>query len=347
MLKSIKDRAIAVCRIKRMFEDEFCRAMNTFMVPCPMIVRSDIGINDDLNGIEKPVSFKATGMDVPIEVVQSLAKWKRVALGQYGFSAGEGIITNMHAIRPDEPPDAIHSHFVDQWDWEKVVDRHDRTTEHLRCTVSAIYSAIREVEKQVALLYPELQPVLPEKIHFVTAEEALEEYPHMPPKEREHALCKKYGAIFLQGIGGRLSDGSIHDGRAPDYDDWLHELNGDIILHQPTMDKSIEISSMGIRVDEQSLEEQLSIRECSERKMLPFHRDILEQKLPLSIGGGIGQSRLCMFLMRCTHISEVQCSPAPHPASVSIASVSRTHKGAKGSHSASMMHTPSIVIHTH
>jgi aspartate--ammonia ligase len=340
-MKSIKDRAIAVCHIKRMFEDEFCRVMNTFMVPCPMIVRSDIGINDDLNGIEKPVSFKATGMDVPLEVVQSLAKWKRVALGQYGFVAGEGIITNMHAIRPDEAPDSIHSHFVDQWDWEKVLQRHDRTSEFLRRSVSSIYSVIREVERKMSVFYPELQPILPEQIHFVTAEEALKEYPDMAPREREHALCKKYGAIFLQGIGGRLSDESIHDGRAPDYDDWLHELNGDIILHHPTMDKSIEISSMGIRVDEQALEEQLAIRECSDRKALPFHRDILEGKIPLSIGGGIGQSRLCMLLMRCTHISEVQCSPAPRSRGMGDTSTARTTQ------TKCSMHTPSIVIHTH
>ena len=310
----------AILELKRFFEDNLSQALSLHRVSAPMFVESTSGIQDDLNGVEKPVSFsiKAKG-GAEYQIVHSLAKWKRLALARYEIPVGEGIYTDMNALRPDEPTisTSIHSVYVDQWDWEKSILESDRKLLFLKKTVSTIYEMIVKTEKYMAERY-QLVPFLPEKIHFIHSEDLLERYPDMTSKERETAICKEFGAVFLIGIGGELQNGKIHDGRAPDYDDWTTPtqegkagLNGDILIYNPVIDSAFEISSMGIRVDKNALLRQLEIRESLERLELPWHQKLVNGELPFSIGGGIGQSRLCMLLLQKRHIGEVQVSVWP------------------------------------
>ena len=274
------------------------------------MVLSGQGLNDDLNGVERPVKFPVKSMDeAPAEVVHSLAKWKRLKLAELGVEPGRGIYTDMNALRPDEDLDNIHSIYVDQWDWEKVMRPEERTTAFLHKTVRRIYEAVKVTENKLYVEFPQIVPILPEEIFFISAEELLQRYPGKNPKERENAIAKEYGAVFIQGIGGKLSDGKSHDGRAADYDDWT--LNGDILLWNPVLESAFEISSMGIRVDAPALHRQLSERDQLWKEELYFHRLLLDGKLPQTIGGGIGQSRLCMFLLRKAHIGEIQSSIWP------------------------------------
>ena len=317
LVPEIMEEAIKMLKVT--FQDELSLKLNLRRVTAPLFVLSGTGINDDLNGIERPVSFLVTDMGgVKAEVVHSLAKWKRMKLGAYEIPVGYGLYTDMNAIRADEELSNIHSLYVDQWDWERTISAEQRDIGFLRAIVETIYEALRETEKKVYRLYPHITPVLPEKITFIHSEELLREYPNLSAKSREFEAARKYGAIFITGIGSRLSNGEKHDNRAPDYDDWITEsengykgLNGDIILWSEVLNDAIEISSMGIRVDKDALLEQLGIEGCIERKELKFHKMLLEDKLPLSIGGGIGQSRLCMFFLRCAHIGEVQASLWP------------------------------------
>ncbi len=305
--------------IKDFFQQNLSTELRLHRVTAPLFVLKGLGINDDLNGVERPVTFPIKDLgDANAEVVHSLAKWKRLTLAEYEIEPGYGVYTDMNAIRADEELDNIHSLYVDQWDWEAVINKEDRTVAYLKDVVRRIYCAIRRTEYLVCETYPQIKPFLPETIHFVHSEELLQMYPHLTPKEREDEICKKYGAVFLIGIGGKLSDGEPHDGRAPDYDDWstIAEdgragLNGDILIWYPVLERSLEISSMGIRVDKESLLRQLEISGKQERSQLFFHRQLLEGKLPLSIGGGIGQSRLCMMLLQKAHIGEIQASIWP------------------------------------
>ena len=288
-------------------------------VTAPLFVLKGLGINDDLNGVERPVSFPIKDLgDQMAEVVHSLAKWKRLTLAEYNIDPGYGIYTDMNAIRADEELDNLHSLYVDQWDWEMVISREERTLDFLKSVVRRIYSAILRTEFLACETYPQLKPFLPREIHFIHSEELLKMYPGMTAKEREDAVCKKYGAVFIMGIGGKLSDGEKHDGRAPDYDDWTTPnsdgflgLNGDILIWYPVLDRSIELSSMGIRVDKEALLRQLALEGQEQRAELFFHKQLLEGKLPLSIGGGIGQSRLCMIMLQKAHIGEIQASIWP------------------------------------
>ena len=306
----------AIKMLKDNFQKELSSKLQLRRVTAPLFVLSGTGINDDLNGTEKAVSFPITDMGgAKAEVVHSLAKWKRMKLGAYNIPVGYGLYTDMNAIRADEELSNIHSLYVDQWDWECTVSAEQRNIGFLKSIVEKIYEALKDAEKKVYCLYSHITPVLPEKITFIQSEDLLKEYPTLSAKEREREAAKKYGAIFIIGIGGRLSNGEKHDGRAPDYDDWTTEsengykgLNGDIILWNEVLDNAFEISSMGIRVDKTALLKQLDLEGCPERKELSFHKSLLEDKIPLSIGGGIGQSRLCMFFLRCAHIGEVQSS---------------------------------------
>jgi aspartate--ammonia ligase len=300
--------------IKERFRRRLCHNLNLVNVSAPIAVPDGTGINDDLNGVEKPVSFqiKSAG-NVRVSVVQSLAKWKRVRLKDFNIEPGKGILTDMRAIRPDETLSPIHSVYVDQWDWEKHILPEHRTLSYLKALVESIYDAIKSTEHDLCIFSQDFSVKLPEKIHFIHAEELLMLYPDLTPKQRETIIAREYGAVFIIGIGASLSNGEPHDGRAPDYDDWssLNEdgyigLNGDIILWHPVMKIALEISSMGIRVDREALERQLRLKGCETRKSLLFHRMLLNGSLPLSAGGGIGQSRLCMFLLGKTHIGEVQ-----------------------------------------
>lgn len=305
--------------IKDFFEQNLSTELRLHRVTAPLFVLKGLGINDDLNGVERPVTFPIKDLDdAKAEVVHSLAKWKRLTLAEYELEPGYGVYTDMNAIRADEELDNIHSLYVDQWDWEAVITRQDRKVEFLKDVVRRIYCAIRRTEYLVCETFPQIKPFLPKDIQFIHSEELLQMYPGMTPKEREDAICKKYGAVFLIGIGGELSDGEPHDGRAPDYDDWstmgengYKGLNGDILIWYPILDRSLEISSMGIRVDKESLLRQLSISGKEERKNLYFHQQLLNDALPLSIGGGIGQSRLCMMLLHKAHIGEIQASIWP------------------------------------
>ena len=305
--------------IKDFFQQNLSTELRLHRVTAPLFVLKGLGINDDLNGVERPVTFPIKDLgDANAEVVHSLAKWKRLTLAEYEIEPGYGVYTDMNAIRADEELDNIHSLYVDQWDWEAVINKADRSVSFLKDVVRRIYCAIRRTEYLVCETYPQIKPFLPEEIHFIHSEELLQMYPDLTPKEREDAICKKYGAVFLVGIGGNLSDGQPHDGRAPDYDDWstIAEdgrpgLNGDILIWYPILERSFEISSMGIRVDKESLLRQLELSGKLERKELYFHRQLLEDKLPLSIGGGIGQSRLCMMLLQKAHIGEIQASIWP------------------------------------
>lgn len=310
---------VAIKIIKDEFQRRLAEALDLRRVTAPLFVMSGTGLNDDLNGVERAVNFpvKALG-DRNAEVVHSLAKWKRVKLAAYDIAAGFGLYTDMNAIRADEELDNLHSLYVDQWDWEKTITANDRTLDYLKNTVRKIYEAMRETEQAVYARFPHITPRLPEQITFIHAEELLRQYPGMTAREREDAAARRYGAIFIIGIGAPLSDGKPHDGRAPDYDDWITEnsdgycgLNGDIVVFDSVLDRSIELSSMGIRVSPESLERQLQLRGCQERRHLPFHKALLSGQLPLSIGGGIGQSRLCMFLLQKAHIGEVQASIWP------------------------------------
>lgn len=300
--------------IKDRFKKRLALSLNLVSVSAPIAVPDGTGINDDLNGIEKPVSFELKSIKGrKVSIVQSLAKWKRIRLKEFGIEPGKGILTDMRAIRPDEDLSAIHSLYVDQWDWEKRIIPEQRGLFYLKATVESIYEALKSTEKDLHNLYPDLTPVLPDKIHFIHAEELLRQFPGLTAKQRETKIAKKFGAVFIIGIGARLSNGEPHDGRAPDYDDWstLNEdgyngLNGDIILWYPVLQTGLEISSMGIRVSKEALEKQLEIKGCTNRKNLLFHRLLLNNELPACIGGGIGQSRLCMFLLKKSHIGEVQ-----------------------------------------
>ena len=300
----------AIKKIKDFFQKELASNLNLRRVSAPLFVTSASGLNDNLNGVERPVSFTVKDMDeAPAEVVQSLAKWKRMALGKYGFKPGKGLYTDMNAIRRDEELDNLHSIYVDQWDWEKVITKEDRTEEYLEETVEQIYEALKALSDAVNENYPEIKTILPEKIFFITSQELEDMYPDKTPVEREDAICLEKKAVFIKKIGGLLESGQKHDGRAPDYDDW--ELNGDILLWNDILKTSYEISSMGIRVDEESMDRQLTLAGADDRRQYPFHQAILNKELPYTIGGGIGQSRLCMYFLHKAHIGEVQASIWP------------------------------------
>jgi len=314
-----EDMEQAIKQIKSKFQDELSKALSLRRVTAPLFVLSGTGINDNLNGVERPVSFEIPSIGgARAEIVHSLAKWKRMKLGAYGIEPGKGLYTDMNAIRADEELDNIHSLYVDQWDWERSITTSDRTLDFLKAIVGKIYQCMLNTEKAVCEMYPQIKPSLSEGITFVHTEDLLVKHPDLSPKEREMAAVKEYGSVFLIGIGGELADGTIHDGRSPDYDDWstptktgYKGLNGDILVWNPVLESAYEISSMGIRVDKTALQAQLKIRGCEERMKLLFHQSLMDDKLPLSIGGGIGQSRLCMFLLRCAHIGEVQSSIWP------------------------------------
>lgn len=306
----IRENEMAIKRLKDHFEGVLARELNLIRVTAPIFVRSNTGINDYLNGVERPVSFDAKSIDdANIEIVQSLAKWKRMALQRYGFKPEEGLYTDMNAIRRDEVLDNIHSMYVDQWDWEIVIEKKDRTEEKLKSIVNKIYKAFKETEAFLLNLYPFIGQLLPEEIFYITSQELEDMYPHLSPKEREDAVTKEKMAVFIMKIGGRLKSGERHDGRSPDYDDW--ELNGDLLFWYPVLNIALELSSMGIRVDEETLMKQLRIAGCEDRKELEFHKMLLEGNLPYTIGGGIGQSRICLYFLRKAHIGEVQASIWP------------------------------------
>ena len=305
----LRDTEIAIKLVKDFFETELARALNLTRVSAPIMVMPQSGLNDNLNGVERPVSFDILETGETAEIVHSLAKWKRQALKTYGFRPGEGLYTDMNAIRRDEVTDNIHSIFVDQWDWERIITPEERNEATLRDIVKRIYLTLRKTEGFVCAHYPHIRPELPENIAFVSTQELEDRYPDLTPKQREYEAAREHGAVFLMGVGGALRSGKIHDGRAPDYDDW--SLNGDILLYDPLLDISLEVSSMGIRVDPEALRRQLAIRGCEERAELPFQKALLNGELPLTIGGGIGQSRMCVYLLRKAHVGEVQASLWP------------------------------------
>lgn len=301
----------AIKLIKDTFEANLAKKLNLIRVSAPLMVPSDTGINDNLNGVERPVEFDVKETGKKLQVVQSLAKWKRMALKRYGFKPGEGLYTDMNAIRRDEATDNLHSIYVDQWDWEKIITKENRNFDYLKGVVRNILDAFKETEEVLVNAYPEkkLKKTVPNDIFFVSSQELEDKYPDKTPKEREHLITKEHGAVFLTQIGKKLKSGKVHDGRSPDYDDW--ELNGDILLWFEPLGISIELSSMGIRVDQESLLKQLKESGQENRKSLLFHKMLLNGELPLSIGGGIGQSRICMYFMKAVHIAEVQSSVWP------------------------------------
>jgi aspartate--ammonia ligase len=306
----IKQTEAAIKQLKDFFENELARELGLIRVSAPLFVRPETGMNDNLNGVERPVAFDVKGIGgARVEVVHSLAKWKRYALKRYGFAVGEGLYTDMDAIRRDEDLDNLHSIYVDQWDWEKIIAKEDRNMETLKDIVLKIFNVFKRAEDYICTLYPSLDRYLPQEISFITTQELEDRYPMLSPKEREDRIAEEKGAVFIMQIGGHLKSGIKHDGRAPDYDDW--SLNGDIIFWYPVLNKAFEISSMGIRVDEQALLKQLKLSGCEELKSMSFHRDLLQGRLPYTVGGGIGQSRLCMFLLGKAHIGEVQASIWP------------------------------------
>ena len=307
---SVRETQEAIKFIRDTFQKEFGKEMNLSRISAPLFVEKSSGLNDNLSGVERPVSFDVPWKDDEVvEVVQSLAKWKRIALQRYNFQVGEGLYTNMNAIRRDEDLDNLHSCYVDQWDWERVIGKEERTEEVLQNTVRDIFRIIKHMEHQVWYKYPHAVKKLPEKITFIDSEALLQRYPNLSPKERENAITKEHGCVFIQRIGDVLSNGEPHDGRAPDYDDW--SLNGDILFWFEPLNCALEISSMGIRVDEKALERQLKLSHNEDREKLPYHKMLLEGKLPQTIGGGIGQSRLCMLLLDRAHVGEVQASIWP------------------------------------
>ena len=310
LMGGVENTEKAIKAVKDMFQNNLSAQLALLRVTAPMMVLSGTGLNDDLNGVERPVSFPVKSMgELKAEVVHSLAKWKRVKLAEMGIRPGRGIYTDMNALRPDEDLDNIHSIYVDQWDWEKVIRKEDRTVEFLKKTVRRIYEAIKVTENKLYVEFPQIVPELPETIRFITSQELLDLYPGLSPKEREDAVTRKYKAVFIIGIGAPLSDGKPHDSRAADYDDW--SLNGDLLLWNSVLGHALEISSMGIRVDEASLERQLKAKGEVKKKSLYYHKLLLGGELPCTIGGGIGQSRLCMFLLRKAHIGEIQSSIWP------------------------------------
>ncbi len=319
LLGSVEVTEKAIKSVKDMFQVNLSAQLALLRVTAPMIVMTGTGINDDLNGIERPVRFPVKSMgDSMAEVVHSLAKWKRLKLAELGIKPGRGIYTDMNALRPDEDLDNIHSIYVDQWDWEKVITKEDRNLAFLKKIVRRIYEAIKVTENKLFVEFPELEPSLPEEIFFIHSEELLQMYPELSPKERENEITRLHKAVFIIGIGGELSDGTVHDGRAADYDDWsspnedgFFGLNGDLLLWNPVLESSFEVSSMGIRVDEESMSHQLKLRNQEYKSELFFHKKLLAGELPYTIGGGIGQSRLCMFLLRKAHIGEIQSSIWP------------------------------------
>ena len=306
----------AIKQVKDMFQNNLSAQLALLRVTAPIAVMRHTGLNDDLNGVERAVSFPIKSLNnTTAEVVHSLAKWKRLKLAQMHTPAGRGIYTDMNALRPEEEIDNIHSIYVDQWDWEQVILPEQRTVAFLKQTVRRIYESIKVTENKLYVEFPQIRPQLPEQIHFIHSEELLQMYPTLTPKERENEITRKYGAVFIIGIGGRLSNGESHDGRAADYDDWssLNEdgycgLNGDILLWNPVLDSAFEVSSMGIRVDAEALMRQLKLRGEEHKSQMMFHRMLLAGELPLTVGGGIGQSRLCMYLLRKAHIGEIQSS---------------------------------------
>ncbi len=301
---------LAIKQLKDDFEIELAVQLNLARVSAPLFVDKATGLNDDLNGVERPVEFDLLEQPgIAVQVVQSLAKWKRYALGRYGYPVGKGLYTDMNAIRRDEITDNFHSIYVDQWDWEKVIGRQDRTLDYLKDTVRRIHQALYNTSEKLRAAFPEIDVQLPREVTFITTTELESRYPDLPPEGRELAFVKEHGAAFFQGIGWPLSSGLPHDGRAPDYDDW--SLNGDLVYYHKALDNAFEISSMGIRVDAESLLSQLSAAGKTERAALPFHSALIDSRLPLTIGGGIGQSRLCMLLLGKAHIGEVQSSLWP------------------------------------
>ena len=318
-LLDMKQTEQGIKLIKEFFQQNISTELRLRRVTAPLFVLQGLGINDDLNGVERAVTFPIKDLgDQKAEVVHSLAKWKRLSLAEYEIEPDYGIYTDMNAIRADEELDNLHSLYVDQWDWEAVVTKEERTLAYLKQVVNRIYSALLRTEYLTCETYSQIKPFLPREIHFIHSEELLQMYPNLSPKEREDEICKKYGAVFIIGIGGKLSNGEKHDGRAPDYDDWTTPnedgflgLNGDILIWYPILERSFELSSMGIRVDEDSLVEQLKKAGCEERADLPFQKGIINKELPYTIGGGIGQSRICMFFLRKAHIGEVQSSLWP------------------------------------
>ena len=305
----LKETQVAIKTVKDFFQKELTKQLNLTRVSAPLFVTPESGLNDNLNGVERPVAFDLKEGGRNAEIVHSLAKWKRFALKQYGFKPGEGLYTDMNAIRRDEDTDNIHSIYVDQWDWEKVITKEERNRETLEAVVTAVYKALKITEDYMAYEYDYIGHYLPEHIKFITSQELEDLYPELDSKEREYAAAKAHGAIFIEQIGKELRSGERHDGRAPDYDDW--ELNGDIIVYYPVLDIALELSSMGIRVDEEALERQLKIAGCEDRKELAFQKALLAGELPYTIGGGIGQSRICMFYLRKAHIGEIQASIWP------------------------------------
>jgi len=307
---SVRETQSAIRYIRETFQEEFGQQLNLSRLSAPMFVEKSTGLNDNLNGIEKPVSFTMADMgDETIEIVHSLAKWKRVALKRYGFQMHEGLYTNMNAIRKDEDLDNFHSAYVDQWDWEKVIAKDERTEETLKQTVRTIFKVIKHMEHEVWYKFPKAVHHLPDEIHFITTQELEDMYPTMTPRERENAISKKLGCVFLMKIGDALKSGKRHDGRAPDYDDW--QLNGDIMFWYEPLQQAIEISSMGIRVDAAAMKRQLKLAHAEDRTNLPYHQMVLNEEVPYTIGGGIGQSRLCMLLLGKAHVGEVQAALWP------------------------------------
>jgi aspartate--ammonia ligase len=318
-LFGLRETEAAIKEIKDFFESHLARALNLARVSAPLFVRAGTGLNDDLNGVERPVSFPVSALDgESVEVVQSLAKWKRHMLGELNFPEGAGLYTDMNAIRPDETLGNLHSIYVDQWDWEKVISEPMRTEETLRHTAREIYDVVCRTEFHLASRFRGLRPVLPEQLTFLTSQELADRYPGVAPLERESAAAREFGAIFIIGIGGPLADGTIHDGRAPDYDDWITlradggcGLNGDLVVWNPVLGRAFELSSMGVRVSPETLRRQLEIRGVPHWSERPFHRRLLAGELPFTIGGGLGQSRLCMFFLRTAHIGEVSVGVWP------------------------------------
>ncbi|MEY8426409.1 aspartate--ammonia ligase [Lachnospiraceae bacterium 46-15] len=307
---NLHDTQVAIKTVKDFFQKTLSERLNLLRVSAPLFVTPDSGLNDNLNGVERPVSFGIREQnDAQAEIVHSLAKWKRYALKKYGFTYGEGLYTDMSAIRRDEDTDNIHSIYVDQWDWEKIIKKEERTMETLQNVVRTVYKALKKTEKYMSIEYDYIEEILPKEIFFITTQELEDMYPDCTPKEREYKIAKLKGAVFIMQIGGALASGEKHDGRAPDYDDWT--LNGDIIVYYPVLDIALELSSMGIRVDEDALLRQLETAGCPERAELPFQKAVLNQEVPYTIGGGIGQSRICMFYLRKAHIGEVQASLWP------------------------------------
>ena len=307
---SLYDTQVAIKTVKDFFQKTLAEQLYLLRVSAPLFVTPESGLNDNLNGVERPVTFGIKEQNErPAEIVHSLAKWKRYALKQYGFHIGEGLYTDMSAIRRDEDTDNTHSIYVDQWDWEKILLKEDRNVEYLKDTVRKVYKALKKTEKYMSIQYDYIEEILPKDIFFITTQELADRYPDKTAKEREDLIAQEKGAVFLMEIGDKLADGKPHDGRAPDYDDW--HLNGDIIVWYPVLGHALELSSMGIRVDEEALARQLKLAGCEERASLPFQKAILEKKLPYTVGGGIGQSRICMFYLRKAHIGEVQVSIWP------------------------------------